>query len=197
RFHGAASTLTLEKIANERVRVARNFTHRTDRNQLLLEQHGNTVGERDQCIEIVRNHHDREAKLAVHFAQQVDEAFAAVGIEAGRRLIQKQQLRLEGERTRERNPLYHTARKLCRSLGHVLRIDGDALELEHYEIADEILVERLELAHRQGHVIEHGQCREQRALLKQYARAPAQLEQLLGINLLQRGTENPHFSARG
>ena len=60
--------------------------------------------------EVVRDEHDRAAR-ALEFLDELPELAACLRIEAGRRLVEKQQLRIADERAREREPLLLAARQ--------------------------------------------------------------------------------------
>lgn len=76
------------------MRVGHHFIQRADDFQALIAQYRDPVRERHQRVEVVRHHYHRQLQLAMQFLDQRHETLAAVGIEAGRRLVEKQQFRL-------------------------------------------------------------------------------------------------------
>src|SRR5687768_8716139 len=93
----------VEEVADERMIVRSGFAYRSDHDELLVGEHRDALRELDQRVEIVRDHDDGEVQLPVQSADQLHEAFAAVRIEARRRLVQEEQLGLERERAGERD----------------------------------------------------------------------------------------------
>src|SRR5690242_11098731 len=77
----ALAALALEKIAYEAMRIRHDLRQRPDRDDLLIAQHRDPAGKRDQGIEVVRHHHHREAQFLPELLDQVDKALAAVGVE--------------------------------------------------------------------------------------------------------------------
>src|SRR5882757_10279787 len=77
--------------------VRQQLFHRTY-HDVLVEQHSDPITSRIEAVQIVRHHENGEAEAVV---QSFDE-FVVVGgadrVEAGGRLIQEQQLWVEGER---------------------------------------------------------------------------------------------------
>ena len=59
---------------------------------------------RRDCVQVVRRQHDRDA-LVVQRVQQVQDVVSRLHIDAGRRLVQQEQLRLAHERARDESPL--------------------------------------------------------------------------------------------
>src|SRR6188508_1557268 len=111
-LEGAPSPLAHEKVADERMRVGHDFVQRADDLQPLIAQYRDAVRQRHQRIEVMRDHHNAQMQFEVQLLDQRNEALAAVGVETGRRLVEKQQFRLERERAGERNALHHAAREL-------------------------------------------------------------------------------------
>jgi hypothetical protein len=62
----------------------------------------------------VGDEHHGEAELLTEHADQPDEAVGAVGIEAGGRLVEQQQFRLQRQGARQGHALDHAAGKLGR-----------------------------------------------------------------------------------
>ena len=97
---------------------------RADRDHVFFGQHRDARRQREQRVEVVRDHHHRQAQLAVQRLDQRDEGVRQVGIEAGGRLVQEQQLRFQRQRARQRRALDHAARQVGRHLVGVLRRPG-------------------------------------------------------------------------
>src|SRR5690348_11809394 len=59
----ALAALALEKIANEAVRIRHDLGQRPERDDVLIAQHRDPVGKRDQRVEVVRHHDYGEPQL--------------------------------------------------------------------------------------------------------------------------------------
>src|SRR5690606_5133035 len=90
-------------------------------------------------------------------------------IQPGSWLVEEDDLRIERQRARERDALGHAARKLGRKLGRVLPRKPYHLQLRQRDLVHQLLRKIEIFAHRELHVLQRGQRREQRALLEQHA----------------------------
>jgi|GEM_PF-5222450 len=156
---------------------ARHLVRRAARDDALFGQHGDAAGEREERVQVVRDHDDGEPQRGMQLAQQVAEVVGAVRVQPGGGLVEQQQGRVHDERARQRHALDHAARKIGRHAGGVLGLQAHHLQLDHGGVAHQALRQRALLAQREGDVVEHAEGREQRALLEQHAhaagRAPA------------------------
>src|SRR3990172_5926357 len=196
RRQRAQAAFAEKEIEYERVLHRNRFLQRSVHNQLLLGQHGDLVRQRHQRVQVVRYHHYRQVEFLMQRLDQFDEAFAAVRVQPGGRFVQKHELGLQHQSPRKCNAFDHAAGEVGRHLRGVLALDVDHIELEHHHVADEILVERAQLAQRQGDIVEYRQRAVERALLEQHAPALADLVQQLRIRPLQRDAEHLDRSAR-
>ena len=95
----------------------------------------------------------------------------ADGIEACGRLIEEQQLRIEGQGPGEARALAHAAGKLGRLLVASIRRQADQRDFERCDAAHHLLVQPGMLTDRHDDVFSHRQGREQRAVLELHAGA--------------------------
>src|SRR3954469_9715920 len=117
RMFGRASARSLEIFLHPRLVEALDLVERIGNQHALLRDHGDAIADRVQRIEIVRDQEHREAKALAQRQDQLIERGRADRIEAGRRLVEEQDVGIERERARERRALDHAARKLRRILG--------------------------------------------------------------------------------
>ena len=82
---------------------------------------GDAVADRVQAVEIVRHHEHGKAQRALQRLDQRVEFAAGDRVEAGCRLVEEQDFRIERQRARERDALGHAAGKLRRKLVAVIR----------------------------------------------------------------------------
>ncbi len=76
--------------------------------------HGHALARLRDDREVVRDEHDRHARLAAQAREQVQDLILDRHVERGRRLVAEQQLRLAGERDRDHDALPQAARELVR-----------------------------------------------------------------------------------
>ena len=98
---------------------------RTGDEDLLLGEHGDTVADRMETVEIVRHHEDGEAERPLELPDQVVEGGGADGVEPGGRLVEKDDLGVERQRPRETRAFLHAAGKLGRVFGTGVRRQAD------------------------------------------------------------------------
>ena len=117
----------------ERVRVLRVLEDR--RRVALLDDlagvhHPDPVAQRPDDAEVVGDEQDRRVRLGLERADEVEDARLDRRVEAGRRLVEDEQLRVGGEGDGDDDALLHPARQLVRvALDDPLRVgDLDALE---------------------------------------------------------------------
>ncbi|GBH25808.1 hypothetical protein BvRS1_28570 [Burkholderia vietnamiensis] len=158
---------------DERRIDARGRLDRRRDQHLAIGQHRDARRQRDHRVEVVRNHHDGQPERAVQRPDQLDEFVGGLRVEAGRRLVEEQQLGLERDRARDADALDHPARQRGRHLRRMLARQPDHLELEHHDVMQQVGRHAAEPAQRLRDVVEHRHRREQRALLEQHPRARA------------------------
>ena len=111
-------------------------------------------------------------------------------IEAGGRLVEEDDLRIERQRAGERHALGHAAGKLGGKLVGVARREADHLELGDGDLVHQPLGDVEMLAHRELHVLAHGQRGEQRALLEEHAPAALDRAPLASLGRVQVDAEH-------
>ena len=95
--------------------------------------HADPIAQRPDDAEVVGDQQDRRVRLGLELAHEVEDARLDRGIEAGRRFVEDQQLRVGGERDGDDDALLHPAGQLVRvAVGDGLRVgDLHALERPH------------------------------------------------------------------
>ena len=136
-----------------------------------------------QRIEIVGDHDHGQAEAALQAADQPVERRGADRIEAGGRLVQEQDLRIERERAGETGALAHAAGQLGRELVAGVVRQADQGELERGQLLEQRLRQLQALAQRRLDVLGDGQRAEQGAVLEQHA-----LPRLQGVPLRRRSS---------
>src|ERR1035437_9518523 len=129
------------------------------------------IGDPVDAGQVVAHHDDRGAKTRLDLEDQVVEPACADGIQAGRRLVEEQQLRIERDRPGQRRPCAHPAADRVRV--EVLEpAQADQRELELDYIADGVGAQRREFRQRQRHVLRQRQPAPERAVLEEHTHAP-------------------------
>ncbi len=92
--------------------------------------HADPIAQRPDDAEVVGDEQDGRVGLGLERADEVEHAGLDRGVEAGRRLVEDEQLRVGRERDGDDDALLHPARQLVRiALGDPLRVgDLDPLE---------------------------------------------------------------------
>ena len=122
-------------------------------------------------------HENGEPQSTLQGSDQIVEFAGADGIEAGCRLVQKHDRRIERQRTRQRHALDHAAGQFRRHFVQRFRRQSDHFQLGGCDLVEQARRQVEIFAHRELHVLAHRQRREQRAVLEQ--NAPMPLDQLL------------------
>ena len=112
-------TGTLKRLADEMMheRALGLFVHLVGRPDLLdasLGEHDHTVGELQRLLLVVRHEHRGDVDLLVQLTKPAPQLLAHLGVERAERLVEQQNARLDGERTRERDALALAAGQLGR-----------------------------------------------------------------------------------
>ena len=116
---------------------------------------------------VVGDEQRRRARLVEDGADVLRQALAQVGVEAGERLVEQQQLRLRRQRARQRHALLLAAGELMRRTPRRMR-QADALQhLLHARFA----LGARQMADAEGNVVAHVQVREQGVVLEHHADA--------------------------
>ncbi len=156
---------------NERMLEAGHLLRRAAGDDAFFREDRDTRAEREQRIQVVRDHHHGEAECGMQLAQQFAEFVGAVRVEARGGLVEQQQRRVHDERERQRHALDHAAGQIRWHARGVFGLQAHHAQLDHGGIADQVLGQGTLLAQREGHVVQHAERREQRAVLEQHAHA--------------------------
>ena len=94
-----------------------------------------SLGDREDALQLVRDDDGRHAEAVVQRQDQLVELDRAHRIEPGRRLVEEEQRRIEGQRARDAGALLHAARDLRRQV--VLEaLEADEAELRAHDRVD-------------------------------------------------------------
>jgi hypothetical protein len=133
-----------------------------------LAQDRDSVAQRDRLIDVVRHEEHCLLDRRVQTAQLLLEARLCDRVERAERLVHQQQRWIGSERAGEADALPLAAGELCGIALRVVAIEADELE----QLRDARARPRLrpaEQARHRGHVVGHGQVREQADLLDDVA----------------------------
>ena len=150
------------------------FAHRRIANHALLAKKRHTVGRLPQRIQVMSHHHHGQAQRLLQLHHQIIKGAGADRIQTGGRLIQKQQRRIQRQRPGQRGALEHAPAEFARQLDRRIRRQARQGDFQIGDFGDLPRRQAGMLAQRHGHVLTHRQRTEQRALLKQHAKAAAQ-----------------------
>ena len=126
----------------------------------------------------MRHQHHRQPEGVAQPQHQLVEGAGGVRVEAGRGLVQEQQLRVERQRAREGAALAHAAAQRLGQPRPSFGAQADERKPEQRELARQRLGQARVLAQRHHHVLEQAEAAEQRIVLEEHAHAPAQREEL-------------------
>ena len=140
----------------------------------LVEQHGDPVADGIEAVEVVRHHEHAEPQALPQLLDQLVIMGGADGIEAGRRLVEEHEFRVERQCPGEAGALAHAAGKLRGLLAARISRQADQGDLKRGDGAHHLLVQSGVLADRHHDVLGDGQRGKQRAVLELHAGARLQ-----------------------
>src|SRR4051794_17240086 len=140
-------------------------------------------------------HENGQAQSTLQGAHQFVEIAGADRIEAGGRLVQEHQFRIERERARQRHALDHAAGQFRGKTVGDLRLQADHAKLGHHDLVEQPLRDLEIFAHRKLDVLPHRERGKQRALLEQDAPAALDGSALRGAGRVEIDAE--HLDAAG
>jgi hypothetical protein len=164
--------------------------HRAHALHPALGQHRDPVRHLPQQIEIVRDHDNAQAKDVAQLEHELIDAGGAVGIEPGSRLVEKQQLGVECQRTRQGRAFHHATAEFGRVLVADLGFESGHRELPVRNLVDQGVVKPGVLAQRQPDILQHRERAEQAAVLEHHAPALAQCQGVQVRDALQVNAEH-------
>ena len=135
-------------------------------------QENAVIGDREQAGQFMADDDDGGAETVPQLKDQIVEPAGGDRVEAGGRLVEEQNVGVEGQRPRQAGPLAHAAAEFGRKLVERV-LHPDEAEFQPHQAADRGVVEAGEHAQRQRDVFAHCQCAPQRTALEQHAEAPA------------------------
>jgi hypothetical protein len=168
RLHGDVDQIGVaDKVRDEGVRgllveVARGAFLRDPG----VRHHDDAVGDGERLLLIVGHIGHGQVEVLLQFADFLADAAAQLGVEIGERLVEEQHLRLQHQRTGDRDALLLAARELGR-VAVLEALEADQRQLLQRHLLRLLLAEAL---HRRaiGGVVEHAHMREQRVGLEHH-----------------------------
>ena len=136
------------------------------------------IGDLEPGLRVVADHHRGRPVPPLDLPYQLVQQLRPDRVQAGVRLVEEQDLRLEHQRPGEAGPFAHPGRELVR---HLLLGPGEADlgQPVHHDLPDLALGLPGVLAKREGDVVVEAHGAEQRAFLEQHPHLPSQLQQLV------------------
>ena len=116
-FAGGAETgqqtfaaLPVEELTDVRMIHLLDLGERPNRQHLAIGEHCDAIRCGGKAVEVMADHNDGEADVAVDLAEQSVKFGGGDGVESGGGFIEKEDFRLHSQRTGEGDPLDHSAR---------------------------------------------------------------------------------------
>src|SRR5258706_863291 len=155
------------------------LVRRADERETGVLQERDTVGHEEGRRDVVRHEDGRRAEPFVQVGDQAVDRHRRDRVEAGRRLVVEEDVRLQGDGPRERHALLHPARERGREEPQHVAPEVD--EAEHLDDArlDLCLAHLRVLAEREGDVLEDRHRVEERAALEEHSDLLAHAPHLL------------------
>src|SRR5581483_423049 len=185
-----------QELAQDGIGRAARLVRRAGESDPPLVEERHPIGDEEGAREVVRHDDRGEAEALLEVADQVVDLRRGDGVEAGRRLVVEERLRLERERARERRALAHAARELGR---HEPFRAGEVDHLEHAAHARGVLVARPDavLAERVDDVLADGEGVEERAHLEEHPEPAADRDHAVLVQRADRRAVDDHVAAIG
>src|SRR5688500_15719579 len=116
--------------------------------------HVDVVGDLERLLHIVGHHDGGQAERLVQAADQLDDLVERDRVQAGEGLVVHEELRVGGDRARERHAARHAAREVA---GHHLACaaQADGVQLHQHQALDQLFGHLEILADREGDVFVH------------------------------------------
>jgi hypothetical protein len=167
-------------------------------NHLLVRQHRDAVANCIERIEIMRDQKHCQPQRLFQAQCQFVKCCRTNRVETRRRLIEKKQFGIKRQRSRKARTLSHTARQFGRIFRPSTCIKARRHDLVRSHAVEKFLIEfGIKFAQRHLNIFSHGQRREQRPALKQYAPALPDVDGLILLAVDHRFTENMHLASVG
>src|SRR6185503_3146277 len=145
--------------------------------------HVNIVGHLERFLHVVGDHDRGEPERLVQAADQLDDLVERNRIEPGEGLVVHEELRIGGDRARERHAPRHAARQVVRH--HAVRpAQADRVQLHQHQAPHQRLGNVEILADRERDVLVYRQVAEQARGLEHHAHLQAQPVELVGTQLV-------------
>src|SRR5437773_8105254 len=100
---------TVDKLLHFRIRTRTDFIRRTLRDNATASKHNHPCRDTKSARHIVRHHHCGHVTAMSQFEGELIDHCGHDRIESRRGLVAEKQLRIERERTRQANALFHSA----------------------------------------------------------------------------------------
>src|ERR1700733_10889709 len=160
-----AGTLPVTIFLDPRVWVVDDAVERIDFHMAVYYPSDTIAGAEDR-VQIMCDHDNGQLQLLLQIEDQLVELGSADRIETRSGLVQKQKLRIQCQRARQRGALYHAAGKLRRIFFRGIRGQPGEPDLEHCQLTTRLGVHVDVLDHGKLHVLRDCQGGVQRTLLE-------------------------------
>src|SRR5471032_2471950 len=168
---------TLDELLNNRILRLLKDRWRTLLDDGSAVQHGHPIGDLECHLHVVRDGHGGALECLIHFDDQIGHHVAEDRVETGRRLVEKKNLRFQGDGAGEANAPPHAAGELRWTL--VLdAAEMDLLQTLRDATADLVLGHVGMPAKWERDVLEYGHRIEESPFLKRHAESRAEAVQL-------------------
>ena len=158
----------------------RGFSHRSRKpraagfgDEPLVHEH-HVVADLAREVQLVRDDHHRHPRLGEE-AHRREHLADELGVESGRRLVEEHHLRVEAQRTRDRDALLLPARELAREMGRPAQ-EAHLLERARRAFFGLVAAHALRRPERERDVAERRQVREEVELLEHHPDLPPELD---------------------
>src|SRR5271163_913227 len=144
----------VQKLPHPRLLALLHFCYRIVRDDHALIQQNHSVGDQKCAGQLVRHHHDRDAKRFLQFQYQLVDPRRNNRVQPRRRLVEKQYLRVHRQRPCDRRPLFHPAAQLRRHVTLKTR-KPHLIQLQSHHDLDGRFVQVGMFLQRQRHIFPH------------------------------------------
>src|SRR5215211_512996 len=167
-----------EELPDEHVARVEQLLRGPRLDDAALPQHRDVLGHALRGHDVVRDDDVGAAVLLVDLLDQLAQQCGADRVEAGVRLVEEHDVRVEHERAGEAGALAHAAREL---VGHLVvgALEADLAQAPRDDVRDLVLALVRVLAEREADVVVEVHRAEERAVLEQDAELLAHLEQVV------------------
>src|SRR5215472_3685268 len=167
-LHRALRPRSVKKIVNPWMVGSHQLVDRVN-DDFPVDQQRNAMADGEQCGEIVGHDDDGDPEAAIELADQRVDPARCERVEIGRRLVEEENARVEGQRPRQRCALDHASRELRWEFDAGFGLKPGKLELHAGDLFLRFSGQVGMLAQWQHYVLSDRQRREERTLLEEHS----------------------------